>query len=82
MAGVRYLFHVHRVVPGWRLVIRDDLGMPAETSADQWSFTRSRTAEDTNADVRREVDERGWSLFRLGGDFADVAADVARATGS
>jgi hypothetical protein len=78
---VRYLFHVHRAVPSWRLVIRDDTGMPAETSADQWRFTRSRSAEDTNPDVVREVDERGWSLFRLGGDFSDVAADVARRRG-
>jgi hypothetical protein len=75
---MRYLFHVHRTVQSWRLVIRDDTGMPAQTSAEQWEFTRARSAEDTNTDVRREVDERGWSLFRLGGDFADVAADVAR----
>jgi hypothetical protein len=50
------------------LVVRDDTGMPPETTPEQWRFTRARTGEDTNPDVRREVDEKGWSLFRLGGD--------------
>jgi hypothetical protein len=75
---VRYLFHVHRTVPSWRLVIRDDTGMPSATTPEQWRFTRARTGADTNPGVRREVDTQGWSLFKLGGDFADVEADVAR----
>jgi len=75
---VHYLFHVHRTVPSWRLVTRNDTGMPSATTPEQWQFTRSRTGADTNADVRREVDAKGWSLFKVGGEFADVEADVAR----
>jgi hypothetical protein len=75
---VRYLFHVHRTVPRWRLVIREDTGMPAATTAEQWRFTRARTGDDVNPDIRHEVDVKGWSLFRVGGDFADVEADMAQ----
>jgi hypothetical protein len=75
---MNYLFHVHKRLPGWRLVIRADMGMPSATAASQWQLTRERTVGDTNPDVRREVDEKGWSLFRLGGSFADIEAELSR----
>jgi hypothetical protein len=78
---VRYLFHVHRTVPHWRLVTREDTGMPPRTTPEQWRRTRARTADDTNPDIVREVDAKGWALFKVGGDFADVEADVARTAG-
>lgn len=73
---MKYLFHTHGILPGWRLVVRDDEGMPAATREDQWTITRSRAAADTNPDVRKDVDERGWCLFRLGGEFADIDAEL------
>jgi hypothetical protein len=53
-ASMQYRFHVHRILPGWRLVIGDG-GFPAATSEDQWTFTRAREAADTNPDVRDAV---------------------------
>jgi hypothetical protein len=43
-------------------------------------FTRARAGADTNADVRAMVDAQGYCLFRLGGTFADVAAELAALT--
>jgi hypothetical protein len=62
---MKYLFHTHSILPGWRLVVREDMGMPAATTEDEWTITRSRLAADTNPDVRKEVDEKGWCLFKL-----------------
>lgn len=74
---VNYLFHVHRHVPRWRLVIRSDLGFPEETTADEWRFTRARLADDTNVEVRDMIEADGYSLFKVGGAFEDVEADRA-----
>ncbi len=71
----QYLFHVHKSVPRWRLVISSGLGFPRATTADEWRFTRARTADDTNTEVRGMVEEDGYCLFKIGGTFADVARD-------
>lgn len=76
---MKYLFYVHRDLPAWRMVCRNDLGVPDQTTEAEWQFTRARDAADTNPDVRQEVDAQGYSLFRLGGTFADIAAERARA---
>jgi hypothetical protein len=75
---MKYLFYVHREIASWRMVCRDDRGFPKDTTEDEWQFTRARDAADTNPDVRNEVDAQGYSLFKLGGSFADIAADRAR----
>lgn len=76
--GNNYLFHVHTEVPAWRLVLREDLVFPQETSADEWRLTRVRTAQDTSPDVIGEIERRGYCLFELGGDFAQLARDRAK----
>ena len=70
-----YMFHVHKTVPLWRLVIRRDLGYPAETTEAEWRYTRSRTHDDTNVEVRDMIADDGYSLFKVGGTFQDVEAD-------
>lgn len=70
-----YLFHVHKTVPLWRLVIRKSIGYPPETTKEEWRFTRARTAEDTNVEVREMIGADGYSLFKVGGTFADVELD-------
>ena len=77
MADLEYRFHVHRTVPLWRLVIREDLGFPAETTEAEWRYTRSRTAGDTNAEVCEMIEADGYCLFKVGGSFADVERDRA-----
>lgn len=72
-----YRFHVHDAVPAWRLVLLAGAKAPPGLIEGDWRFTRARTADDTNPDIRRQCDEQGFSLFKLGGTFADVAADVA-----
>jgi hypothetical protein len=74
----RYLFHVHARAPGWRLVLRKDAPRPDGYAPDDWTFTRERTGEDTNPDVKRLCDEAGYCLFKIGATFADLAADVER----
>ena len=56
---------------------RDGAGFPAATSADQWTFSRARSAEDTNADVRDAVEAEGYCLFKIGARFSDLEADLA-----
>jgi hypothetical protein len=75
---MQYRFHVHRILPDWRLVIGDG-GIPAATSEDQWTFTRAREAADTTPDVRDAVAREGYCLFRIGARFSDLDADLARA---
>lgn len=71
----QYLFHVHKTAPKWRLVIRADVGFPSATTEEEWRFTRARTADDTNAEVREMIDADGYCLFKIGGTFADIAHD-------
>ncbi len=51
--------------------------MPPGYVEGDWRFTRARSVEDTNPDVQRQCDQQGFSLFKLTGTFADVAADAA-----
>lgn len=71
-----YLFYVHNILPEWRLAIRKGHAMPVQTSESQWNFTRARLAEETNADVRRTVDVQGWCLFKIGGSFDQIEAEL------
>jgi hypothetical protein len=73
-----YLFHVHALVPAWRLVLLRGASAPRGAILADWRFTLARAAEDTNPDVRRLADEQGFCLFKIGGDFSNVAADVRR----
>lgn len=72
-----YRFLVHRTLPAWRLVIRDGDGFPVATSAEHWTLTRVRPADDTNADVRDAVEAEGFCLFKIGARFSDLDADLA-----
>lgn len=74
----QYLFHVHARAPDWRLVLRKGAPPPDRYDPGDWEFTRERTAEDTNPDVRRACEETGYCLFRIGGTFDDLAADLER----
>ena len=73
-----YRFHVHRILPAWRLVIGEASGFPPGTAEDQWTFTRSRSAADTNPDVRDAVARDGYCLFKIGARFSDLDAELAR----
>ncbi|MFZ5731972.1 MAG: hypothetical protein ACOY4O_04490 [Pseudomonadota bacterium] len=72
-----YRFHVHKHLDAWRLVIRADRGFPPETSEDQWTFTRARAASDTNPDIRSDCDSKGYCLFKIRGEFAQLDAEMA-----
>lgn len=75
-----YLFHVHRDVPAWRLVVGAQEPFPQDAVAEDWLFTRARTAADTNPDVLRLVEENGFCLFKIGGTFDDITAALAMKT--
>jgi hypothetical protein len=74
--AMRYVFHAHVRVRAWRLVTLEGAPLPEGARSEDWLQSRTRDADDTGSDVRREVDARGYLLFKLGGDFADVARDV------
>lgn len=74
-------YHFHWVAPAWRLVLLVGAQMPPGYIEADWRFTRARSVEDTNPDVRGQCDQQGFSLFKLDGTFADVAADAAGASG-
>ena len=76
--SVPYRFHVHRRLSGWRLVLKDD-SLPDGVRADEWRFTRARSAQDTALDTRREIETRGYSLFRIGYRLEDLAAELREA---
>ena len=73
---MRYLFYVHKRLRAWRMVTGEHFTMPAGHSLDDWTLTRTRAEEDTGMDVRRDVAEKGYSLFRMGGELSDVARDL------
>ena len=62
--------HVHH--PSYRLVTRADVPFPSGTSESEWRLTRSRDADDVNAEVREAVDRDGYSLFRIGLSLAEI----------
>lgn len=68
-----YRFYRHRQKPQFRLVLKAQLGFPPETAEGEWELTRQREGEDVNRDVRREIDEKGYSLFKIGVTFAELS---------
>jgi hypothetical protein len=75
---MRYRFYIHAAKPAFRLVLRDGDPFPPDTAADQWTHSRDRDEADVNADVRREIAEKGYSLFKLGVSFGEVEEAIAR----
>jgi hypothetical protein len=67
-----YNFFVHVRHPSYRLVTRADAPFPDHTSAGEWRLTRSRHAEDVNAEVREAIDRDGYSLFRIGLSLSEI----------
>jgi hypothetical protein len=53
-------------------VIRADAPFPDQTSESAWRLTRSRHADDVNAEVREAVDREGYSLFRIGLSLSEI----------
>ena len=51
---------------------RADVPFPSGTSESEWRLTRSRHADDINAEVREAVDRDGHSLFRIGLSLAEI----------
>ena len=71
-----YRFHVHKHLDPWRLVIHADRGFPPEATAEHWTFTRARSTQDTNADIRKDCDTKGYCLFRIRADFSELDAEM------
>jgi hypothetical protein len=67
-----YNFFVHVRHPSYRLVTRADVPFPSGASESEWRLTRSRHADDVNAEVREAVDRDGYSLFRIGLSLAEI----------
>jgi len=67
-----YKFFVHVRHPDYRLVIKADAPFPSDSSEDDWRLTRSRHADDVNAEVRDAVDRDGYSLFRIGLSLSEI----------
>jgi hypothetical protein len=53
-------------------VIKADAPFPSDSSEDEWWLTRSRHADDVNAEVRDAVDRDGYSLFRIGLSLSEI----------
>ncbi len=56
----------------YRLVVKADAPFPHETREDEWRLTRSRKADDVNAEVREAVERDGYSLFRIGLSLSEI----------
>jgi len=67
-----YNFFVHVRHPSYRLVTRAGAPFPDQTSESAWRLTRSRHADDVNAEVREPVDREGYSLFRIGLSLSEI----------
>lgn len=67
-----YAFYVHLRHPDYRLVTAADAPFPAGASEADWRHTRSREADDVNAEVREAVARDGYSLFRIGLSLSDI----------
>jgi hypothetical protein len=63
---------VHVRHPGYRLVTKEDAPFPSGTLQDEWRLTRSRQADDVNAEVREAVDQNGYSLFQIGLSLSQI----------
>jgi hypothetical protein len=67
-----YRFFVHVRHTSYRLVVKADAPFPDGTREDDWRLTRSRHADDVNAEVREAVDQQGYSLFRIGLSLSEI----------
>lgn len=63
---------MHISHPDYRLVIKADAPFPSGTDAGEWRLTRSRYADDVNAEVCEAVDRDGYSLFRIRLSLAEI----------
>jgi hypothetical protein len=70
-----YDFFVHLRHPTYRLVTRAGVPFPTGSMPGEWRHTRTREADDVNAEVRDAVAQHGYSLFRIGLSFADIPQD-------
>ncbi|MEH2527855.1 MULTISPECIES: hypothetical protein [unclassified Bradyrhizobium] len=49
-----------------------DVPFPSGARESEWRLTRSRHADDVNAEVREAVDRDGYSLFRIGLSLSEI----------
>jgi hypothetical protein len=67
-----YEFFVHRRHPDFRLVTLAQAPFPEGARKDDWRSTRTRPADDVNADIRDAVAQSGYALFRIGLSLSDL----------
>jgi hypothetical protein len=67
-----YHFYVHRSLKAWRMAFRSREHVAALTRLDDWRFSRARSAAETSPAVRKEIADRGYCLFKIGGDLAHL----------
>lgn len=75
LSYAHYEFYVHSAKPRWRLVLGEGAQFPSETTGDEWIQTRVRAADDTNPDVRLEIQKRGYCLFAISSTFDQMRRD-------
>jgi hypothetical protein len=73
-----YHFFVHRALKRWRLALRSVDRVADLTRMDDWRFSRTRKAKDTAVAVQREIAERGYSLFKIGGTVEQLVGEVLK----
>jgi len=68
------LVQLLRARPPPELPARDPGGgaVSRRTRESEWRLTRSRHADDVNAEVREAVDRDGYSLFRIGLSLLEI----------
>jgi hypothetical protein len=72
LVSITYRFFVHVRHPAYRLVVQADAPFPSGTSESEWKLTRSRKADDVNAEVREAIERDGYSLFRIGLSLSEI----------
>jgi hypothetical protein len=70
--GAAFDFYVHRSLRCWRMALEASKPAPVLVCMDDWRLSRSRSADNTSPAVRREIAERGYSLFKIGGTYAQL----------
>jgi hypothetical protein len=76
-----YRFYRSRVLPR-AIVTRAAASLPRELDAQDWQHTLDRAAEETNADVRHEVDQHGYCLIESECSFVQLAHELEHAAGA
>jgi hypothetical protein len=67
-----YNFFVHVRHGSYRLVTLANAPFPGGTRESEWRLTRSRHADDVNAEVREAIDRDSYSLFRIGLSLSEI----------